>query len=166
MTEIIPNNEVAEQVLCDGCVAVPLSHLALEIPVPIAGWEPLFEEHKVKVVTDYIGRPAIAAAAARRLLRTLRRQDELRVEDAQRRSEKLAKKYPRPAGRGLPAQEGLSPFEVLASAADYQSVQSEFGRHPRPTFLQDELAAGDKALAEKQARAKELAARRLKRDLA
>jgi hypothetical protein len=143
------NYEVAEQVLCDGCVAVPLSHLALETPVPIAGWEPLFEEHKVKVVTDYIGRPAIAAAAARRLLTTLRRQAELRAEESQRRTEKLAARHPVMAG-GLPAIEGASALESLAASPGYELPSDEFQGIPKPRFLEEQLAEGERLMAEKK----------------
>lgn len=59
----------------------------------------------------------------------------------------------------------MTPFEVMAAAESCQTMQSEFGR-PKPSFVEDELAATQKALAEQQARAMELAARTLKRDLA
>jgi hypothetical protein len=48
---------------------------------------------------------------------------------------------------GVPAVEGLSAFESMIAAAGYTSVNAEFGR-PRPTFLDDERAAGQRQLAE------------------
>ena len=157
-------NEVFELNLCDMGSTIPVSHLSLEegIEVPLKGWSGLFEEMGIKILTDPAGRPAITTLAARQLLNTLRRRDKLAVEHAQRRTEKLAKKHPISVGREIPAQEGLSPFETMVAAGGVVSPQDEFGSgRERPNFLREELAAGQRADAEK----KRLAAERKKERL-
>lgn len=148
-------------------LTVPISHLSLEpgVDVPIDGWQRMFDQLSIRVVTDVAGRPAISSLAARRLFAAIKRQAELRAEDAQRRSEKLAKKYPVPAGRGLPAIEGASAIESLVAAGGVVTPEQEFGGRPRPNFLQEELAAGEQAQAEKQRIAAERAKDRLTKQM-
>jgi hypothetical protein len=77
----------------------------------------------------------------------------LAVEHAQRRTERLAKKYPVPAGPGLPVQEGMTPVESMVAAGGVVSLQGEFGGRPKPRFSKNrsrrrarscrEEAAGD-----------------------
>ena len=147
-----PIDEAVEEVLCSciNCISVPLTVLSLEVDTPLAGWAPLFEQLEIRQFTDHLGRQAITAADARRLLSTLKRRDELRAEDAHRRSEKLAAKHPVPVGAGLPMVEGATPFESMFAAGGVVSPRDEFGGRPKPRFLEEELAEGQRFIDEQK----------------
>ena len=101
--------------------------------------------------------------AARKLFQHLRRRDELFAEDHARRSAENAVKYAVPAAVGVPAVEGMTPFESLVAAGVVTvTPEQEFGGRPKPNFLRDELEAGARAQAEE----KRLAAERAKERLA
>ena len=154
--------ETAERTTCSSCLTIPVSALALEVDVPLNGWATLFDDLGIRVLSDPAGRKSILTIDARRLLGMLRRRDELFVEDARRRTEKMAKKYPVPVGPSIPAQEGLSPFETLAATVGVVSPQDEFGNgRERPDFLREELLAGQRDLDEKKQLAAARAAQRL-----
>ena len=150
-------DEAVEAVLCGciNCISVPLTTLQLEVDMPIGGWDGMLEQLNIRQVVDHIGRRAVTAADARWLLKTVRRRDELAVEDAQRRTERLAKKYPIPVGPGLPVQEGMTPVESMVAAGGVVSLQDEFGGRPKPRFLKEELAEGQRFTDEKKRQALE-----------
>jgi len=151
-----------EAVLCGciNCISVPLSVLQLDLDKPIGGWEPLFAELNIKILTDHVGRRSVTAAAARQLLKTARRRDELAVEQAERLAETRAARHPVRAG-GVPMVEGASPYESLVAAGGVVSPRDEFRGHPKTTFLQDALLAGERAQAEEKRLAEERAKERL-----
>ena len=157
-------DEAVEAVLCGciNCISVPLSVLQLEVDMPIGGWDGLFEQLGIKQVTDHIGRRAVTAADARRLLNTVRRRAELAVEANARRSAKLAAKHPVPVSAGLPVVEGATPYESMVSAGVVTPSQEFGGGRPKPRFLEDELAEGQRFIDEQ----KRLAAERHKQRLA
>lgn len=150
--------EIFEANLCDctACLLIPLSVLALEVDRPMRGWDELLKHEGIKVIPDHLGRPSIAALAARRLIATRRRQAELTAEDAKRRTEELTKKYPRRTGRAIPAQEGMTPYESLAAAGGIVTPEQEFGLgREKPRFLEEAIEAGQRELAEKKRRTAE-----------
>ena len=156
-------NGVFELNLCDMGLTIPVSHLALEdgIDVPFSGWQQVFDHLGIKTLTDPAGRSAITTLDARKLLSTLKRRDELAVEAAQRRTERMAKKYPVPVGPGLPVQEGMTPVESMVAAGGVVSLHDEFGDRPKPRFLEDEILAGEQEQAAKRRLAAERAKQRL-----
>ena len=162
-TQVKTMEEAIEEVTCDcvGCISVPLSILQLEVDVPLGGWDGMLEQMNIRQLTDHIGRRAISAADARRLLKTVRRRDELAVEGHDRMFEKLAARRPVPVSGGLPVVEGATPYESLVAAGGVVSPKDEFGGRPKPRFLQDELEAGQRFIDEKKRLAAERAKERL-----
>jgi hypothetical protein len=67
-----PSSDVAP---CDH--PVPLSHLALDVPIPAEGWPGFLGVRGIKIVPDHIGRDSVASHDARRLLEE-HRADEIR----------------------------------------------------------------------------------------
>lgn len=65
------------------------------------------------------------------------------------REQAAAQKAPVPAG--VPAVEGATAFESLIAAGGVVTPAQEFGRHPAPNFLDEELAAGRWQAAERRA---------------
>ena len=83
-------------------------------------------------LNDHLGRSAISALAARRLIAKLRRRDELAAEESERRFAALNTKRPVPVG--LPAQEGMTPYESMVAAGAVVMPSVEFaGGRERPT---------------------------------
>jgi hypothetical protein len=132
-----------EATICDGCRLIPLTHLSLDVSEPVVvGWEQLFAERGVEIVLDDIGRPSVPRQVLGELLAE-RREREARLEDQRRRDAEHADKQV-PVMAGVPALEGASPFESMAAAdPDFTTPRDEFGR-PRPSFLADELAEGNR----------------------
>ena len=125
-------------------------------------WQGVFDEMGIRTVVDPAGRKAIPTIAARRLLAALRRRDELFAEDHARRSAESAAKYPLPSTAGVPAVEGMTPFESLVAAGVVTvTPEQEFGGREKPRFLQDALEAGARADAEAKREAAAKAAQRL-----
>ena len=153
----------ATETTCTACMTIPISHLQLEIEMPISGsWQPIFDELEIRVLTDTAGRPAITNLAARKLFAAFKRQDEIAAERSDLRVKKLAAKHPVPVGAGLPMVEGATPFESMVAAGGVVSPQAEFGSgRERPNFLREELAAGQRADDEKKRLATERAKQRL-----
>ena len=101
-----------------------------------------------------------SALGARRLIAARRREAELASEKAARRSEKLA--TPHRVGGGVPAIEGASPFESMVAAGGVVMPSEEFaGGRPKPRFLEEEIEAGEKHLAEKKREAEAKSKERL-----
>ncbi|HUG08480.1 MAG TPA: hypothetical protein VMP13_06255 [Acidimicrobiia bacterium] len=60
----------------------------------------------------------------------------------------------------------MSAAEAMRAAdPNYKTPHEEFGGREKPNFLDDMLAAGQRDLAERQARAKQRAAEKLREDL-
>ena len=125
---------------------IPISHLSLDLSEPIVGWAASLSERGIELLEDDIGRKAISREDARTLMAEAREREAREREDQRRRrSERADSKVP----AGVPALEGATPFESMASAGDFVSVAQEFGR-PRPNFLEEELAAGRRVNAQKR----------------
>lgn len=153
--------EALEAVLCDclSCMSVPVSHLLLEIAAPIGGWSELFDELEIRVSPDHLGRASIPAMGARRVLAKLRRQSGLLAERSARRHEDMAAR--RPIGGGVPAIEGMTPWESMVATGKVVMPSQEFGHRPKPRFLEEEIEAGAKSEAEKKRLGAERAKQRL-----
>lgn len=165
MIEVTEATETIDEVTCTACMTVPISHLSLEegVSVPLTGWQSTFDQMNIKTVVDAAGRLAISTLAARRLLAALRRQGELRAEQAQRQFEKVTARHP--IGAGFPALENASAMESLAASAGYQLPSDEFQGIPKPRFLEDEILASEHDLAEKRRLADERAKERLAKQM-
>ena len=135
------------------CGTVPLSHLGLDIDEPMSGWPVFFRECGIEMILDDIGRLSVRRRVLGELL-SEREEQEARVA-AERAEQAAALMTPVPAG--VPALEGATPFESLVAAGGVVSPAQEFGRHPAPNFLDEELAAGRRQAAEQRAEAELLA---------
>lgn len=139
------------EVVCDACQMVPISHLSLDLPQPITGWDRALAERGVEIVLDDLGRPSVPRHVLGELL-SERREREARLA-AERAERAAAPRAPVPAG--IPAVEDSSAFESLVAAdPGYTTVREEFGK-PSPNFLDEELAEGQRQrraeLAERKA---------------
>jgi hypothetical protein len=122
---------------------IPISHLSLDLSEPISGWPGMFAERGVEIVLDDLGRPSVPRQVLGELLAE-RREREARVLEDQRRRDAERADSKVPVSAGVPALEGASPFESLAAAdPDFTTPRDEFGR-PRPSFLDDMLAEGNR----------------------
>jgi hypothetical protein len=134
-----------EAPICDTCRRIPLSHLALDVDEPVAGWRAYFEERYITVMDDSLGRPSVARHVPGDLI------DEQREREARLAEEAAAKAavLRQPVGVGVPALEGVGAFESLMAAGSV-SPQEEFGGRPRPRFLEEQLEAGARQQAAEQ----------------
>lgn len=136
----------AETAVC--CQTIPISHLQLEFDKPFSGWEAMLDAHGVEVVVDDVGRPAINRQALSELIaERTQRQDRLARESQERISQ--AEK-PRVLV-GAPALEGRSAYESMVAAAGLLTPDEEFSGREKPNFLEEQLAASARAIAEKRA---------------
>jgi hypothetical protein len=129
--------ESTEALLCDACRRVPLSHLSLDLPEPVQGWESFFDQRSVVILDDSAGRPSIPRWVLADLIRESKERERRVAEEAAQLAAALNVPV---VGRGVPAVEGATPFESMA-AAGVVMPSEEFGR-PRPNFLEQELARG------------------------
>ena len=115
---------------------VPVSHLFLDVDVPIGGWQEALANRGVEIVLDDLGRPSVPRQVLGELIAEHREREALLAEQAAQE----AAAQPVAIAAGVPALEGATPFESLAAAAgaDYISPAEEFGR-PRPRFIEEEL---------------------------
>lgn len=154
-------DEAVEATLCDctACLSVPLSILQLELETPISGWDAHLEQRGIRVTTDHLGRKAIPAVAARRLM--TERRDRLARLAAEAERRRAAAK-PRVV-IGFPAQEGMTPYESLvAGSGGIVTPEQEFGLgRAKPRFLEEALDASARELAQKKREAAAKAKRRL-----
>jgi hypothetical protein len=134
---------VAGQGLAEGEL-IPLSHLVLDHPEPVGGWELMLQARGIELLEDDLYRPAIRREDARALA-TERREWERESAEKARRLQESLEVVPIPTG--LPALEGGSPLaSIMAADPSYATLQAEFGR-PKPNFLAEELEAGAQHLA-------------------
>jgi hypothetical protein len=152
--------EEAEVRICDACNRVPLSHLSLDIAEPLTGWTMFFRERGIEVTADDVGRASVPRRVLGELLAE-HREREARLA-AQRAEQATARKAPVPAG--VPAVEGASPFESMAAGPGYVTPQQELGR-PKPRFLDEALAEGQRQAAVKRAEAEAEAVKRAREAL-
>ena len=136
---------LAKQWLTEGTELIPLSHLVLDHPEPIAGWEPLLQAHGIELLEDDLYRPAIRREDARRLV-TERREWERENEKARRLQESLEVPPFPPASRPcrtarrwrrswltIPATRRRRPSSGARSRTSWTSC-SRKGSGTRPTF--------------------------------
>jgi hypothetical protein len=102
---------------------VPLSELALTLPVPSEGWPAFLAAHNVDVVSDDLGRDAVTRAAARMLIAGYHAEEERKAllrQDAERRAVEQDKARRAQLYKGIPWYEippGVSPALAMAQAA-------------------------------------------------
>jgi hypothetical protein len=124
---------------------IPLSHLSLDLSEPISGWPAIFAERGVEIVLDDLGRPSVPRQVLGELLAESQEREARVLEDQRRRdAERADSKVP----AGVPAIDG-SPYEAMVAAGGVVLPSEEFGR-PRPDFLAEELAAGERESAEQR----------------
>jgi hypothetical protein len=127
---------------------IPLSHLALDLEEPLDGWGPVLAARGIELVEDDLGRAAIARADARRLIEQRRAFAERQAAQAARAPAEVG------VPAGIPAQDGLSPFESLVAAPGWSSPKDEFGWGPGPSW-REEFAESAKRKAELDAERRE-----------
>jgi hypothetical protein len=126
---------------------VPLALLALEVDEPI---EVVADRLGDQVKLDDIGMRTVPSSAAREFLAD--RAEQTRRMEAQARRLQEAH-VPSPVAVGVPALENGSAMEsLMAHDPGYLTVAEEFGL-PKPTFLDDMLAEGQRAAADQRAEA-------------
>jgi hypothetical protein len=140
-----------EAPLCDACRRIPLSHLALDIDEPVAGWQVYFEERYITVMDDAIGRPSVPRHVLGDLIAEQREREARLVEEAVEKAATLKQ----PVGAGVPALEGAGPYESMMAAGSVSPAE-EFGQWAKPRFLEEQLEAG----ARQQAAEREAVRRR------
>jgi hypothetical protein len=112
-------------------VAVPLSHLSLDVDEPPVGWDAFLAGRGIPIVLDHIGRLSISSADARQLL-TERREDEIRRREvaARQEAQAIAADQARRARlpRGMPAdivRDGLTPAEALVMVGESSAPRAK-----------------------------------------
>ena len=123
---------------------IPVSHLSLDVEEPIGGWEKALANRGFAIVLDDLGRPSVPREVLGELI-TERREREARVLEDQRRRDTESADLKFPAG--VPAIDG-SPYEAMVAAGGVILPSEEFGQRPKPNFLDEELAAGQRHMAE------------------
>jgi hypothetical protein len=142
-----------EVTVCDGCRLIPVSHLALDLDVPVRGWEMLLSEQGIDVQTDDCGRPAIARSVFGAMVRDQASMQKLQAERAgllAAGAAQIERRTPVPAS--VPAVEGLSAYESMVAASDYMSLADEFGP-PKPNWVAHELDESARRRADEEAKA-------------
>jgi hypothetical protein len=142
-------NSNGETQVCDACRTIPLTHLGLDVDEPIGGWAASSALRDVPIVLDDLGRPAVAREVLGQLIAE-HRQREARL--AEERAEKATAGGP--IARGVPAQEGSTPFESMMLAPGYQTARDEFddGRvSPTQEFMDAQFAEARKREADARA---------------
>lgn len=139
------NEKTTEQVLLPESDLIPLALIAAEVGETV---DEIAYQFGGEVETDDVGIRSVTATAARRFFTE---RDEQRSQQEEQRSRRAAKKTPTPILAGVPAVEGLTPFESMAAAGGgVVSPSEEFGGLEKPNFLEEELAAGRRTAAEKE----------------
>jgi hypothetical protein len=117
------------------------------------------------VVLDDLGMRAINATEARAFFAERAEEKARRVEEQRRRAEEGRK---RPVVVGVPAMEGVTPYESMIAATGLQTPAQEFGGREAPNFIEEQLDASARALAEKRRQTaldKERIAEKMREDL-
>jgi len=143
--------EGTEAPVCDACRRIPISHLSLDVPEPLVGWEAFFEERYITVMDDSLGRPSVARHVVADLLDEQREREARLAEEAAANAATLEQSVP----VGVPALENAGPYESMMAAGSVSPAQ-EFAQWAKPRFLQEALEAG----AQRQAAEREAVRRR------
>jgi hypothetical protein len=121
-------------------LAIPLSHLELDLPAPAGtDWASYLRGQGVEVVLDDVGRPAIRRSDARRLFTEHRAAMERARELAERNAAELEARRLALLPTGIPASEipaGLSPAMAMVAAG-------EGDRPRRRTSVLEDALSGD-----------------------
>ena len=116
---------------------VALSVLALDYPMPAAGWAVELDGRGVGIVLDDLGRPAIPRAVARDLLAERRANEERkaqRLKEIEAAAIEADQRFRARLGQGFPeAPNGMTP------AAWAMALDREGDRRRRRSVLQDAL---------------------------
>jgi hypothetical protein len=118
---------------------VPLSVLALDLPEPPGGWPAYLAGRGVPVLTDDIGRLAIARAEARQLLDE-QREAEAHAREVAARQERQAVERDRAFRAALPTGLHWTEIPVGATAGEVWAAADRAARLKRRTPLEDALA--------------------------
>jgi hypothetical protein len=119
---------------------VPLSHLALDLDVPVEGWALFLGRRAIAIIPDSLGRDSVGHDAARRLLDE-RRAEDLRKDAHRRRQEQEAVE----ADRALRASIGVGvPTSVIPADQSYAEAAlaaqlNDLEYRPRRTSLMEEV---------------------------
>jgi hypothetical protein len=150
--------------VCDCCRLVPISHLSLDLDVPVVGWPTWLEEQGIAVMPDDLGRPSIARSVFGALVREQTSMRKLLAERTALRAAEMAElERENRIPVGVPAQEGRSPYEsMMTSEGRVLTPEMEFGGRERPNWVAHEL---DQSARQREAEAKERLADQLKEDL-
>jgi ParB-like chromosome segregation protein Spo0J len=127
---------------------IALSHLALDLEVPAAGWRAYLADRGVAVVVDDLGRPSITRGAARELITEHQRQHrENEARKARVREEAEARAIAADQQFRAQLNTGIPWYEIPAgvTAAEMWAQQEKDSRPKRRTVLEDALA-GDGSL--------------------
>jgi hypothetical protein len=118
---------------------IPLSHLALDIDGPTVGWTAYLTGRGIEVLTDDIGRPAIARADARQLLDEQRENEARRQEVVRRQEQQFIEADQR---RRSQLWGGLHWTEIPpgVSAAEMWAQAEKDARPRRRSVLEDALS--------------------------
>jgi hypothetical protein len=112
--------DVAVEYEHDPADLVPLSHLALDLDAPFGGWDAALKTMGVDVLTDDIGRKAIARDDARRLIAEHREAEARQREAAERHDAVLEEQRRAQLHGGWSADqipEGVNPVTWLLQTA-------------------------------------------------
>ena len=125
-----------EVAACATCQAIPISHLSLDLPEPVVGWERAFSERGVEIILDDVGRPSVPRHVLGELLAEHRERETRRAERPRPDGRPVPRGIPRPAG----ADAALSAYEVMRGA-DADAERSDPGRRlsPQEEFLTQRL---------------------------
>jgi hypothetical protein len=120
---------------------VPLSHLALDLPVPVEGWANFLGLRGIVIRPDDLGRDSVSHSDARRLLDE-RREHELRTAKHLKLVEQEAIERDQQWRASLP--KGL-PVSAIPEGATYGNMvqQAELDGLPRRRSLLEESLGGD-----------------------
>jgi len=129
--------------LCEACRLIPVSQLGVDLEPPLGGWMAFLQKEGIDVQTDDCGRPSIARSVFGALVRE--RASERLALRAVEQTRSGQKTY-----TGVPAVEGLSPFESLVAAdGGVVTPAQEFGHGwEKPRFFKDAIDAGQRDLAQ------------------
>lgn len=122
---------------------IPLSHLELDHPAPVEGWNAFLGRKGVEICNDGIGRPSIASDDARRLL-TERAEAEERRAELLRQADEQAAAFDREWRRSIGA--GISPDAYAGMSyveAARESELDNLGYQPRASVVADAFADPD-----------------------
>jgi hypothetical protein len=102
---------------------IPVSHLELDLPAPVAGWGAALIERGIEVTVDDVGRPAISRADARQLFDEHREAEDRKREVVERQEQRAIEQdraFRAQLWGGVPADHlpvGATPASVMLAAA-------------------------------------------------